>query len=118
MLEAATCTLLSCNIAWHSEAAQAEATGTRHEGNSSSSTGSPRTYSSLGSAVQHAMAALDAVQPPAALAAPAFQVHAGEQYTELCCTVLWYVWGTGRDHGKQGYKLASEQLAVHLYDCL
>lgn len=87
MLEAASCALLSCNIAWHHEAAQAEVPGSGHEGNSGS-LGSLSIYSSLGSAVQHAMAALDAVQPPAAPAAPAFQVHTVDRYIDLCCTLL------------------------------
>lgn len=91
MLEAATCSLLSCNVAWHNEAAQAEVTGARHEGNSSG-LGSQCTYSSLGSAVRHAMAALDAVQPPAALAAPAFQVCTVYHHIEACHPVLCCAW--------------------------
>ena len=106
ILEAATCTLLSCNIAWHNQAALAEVTGARHDGNSSS-VGGLSTYSSLSSAVQHAMAALHAVQPPAVPAAPAFQVHTLSHLIQLCYTPLSLnLLGTDTSHCMQGHNMA------------
>ena len=101
MLEAATCTLLSCNIAWHN---LAEVTGARHDSNSSSLEGLS-TYSSLSSAVQDAMAALHAVQPPAVPAAPAFQVHILSHLIQLCYTPLSLL-GTDTSHCMQGHNMA------------
>lgn len=61
VLEAATCTLLSCNIAWHADADRKD----------------PNKCSTIHYAVNDTLSALDAVQIPAAPAAPAFQVRQG-----------------------------------------
>ena len=74
VLEAAGCTLLSCNIAWHSKAS------TPGDG------GGSQGFASLGTAVHAALADLQSVRAPAAPAAPAFKVTKAHLYAwPACC---------------------------------
>lgn len=77
MLEASGCTLLSCNVAWHAQAAcnvpQHNDQQQLHTENQDVPDSS--TFSSVQAAVVHAMAALNGVRPPAEPSAPALQVR-------------------------------------------
>lgn len=64
VVEAAGCTLLSCNVAWHAQAAS----------QNSSTTANSAAFSSIHEAIQDTLSALDALHSPATPAAPAFQV--------------------------------------------
>lgn len=78
MLEASGCTLLSCSVAWH---AQAAGTAPQHHDQQQLHTDtqdmpdSSTRFSSVQAAVVHAMAALNGVRPPAVASAPALQVR-------------------------------------------
>ena len=78
MLEAAGCSLLSCNVAWH-----AEVVSQQHNGvDSAQHAGS----SSIHDAIANTLEALDALQSPAAAAAPAFQVATLPGAVHSCCS--------------------------------
>ena len=70
-MEASTCTLLSCNVAWHRQANQPAAEQSAFaSGMQPSLTG----FTNIATAVSHALAALAAAKAPAVPAAPALQV--------------------------------------------
>ena len=78
MLEVSGCTVLSCNIAWHAQAAHTDSQHGRrqaHDAESQDDCDSSRGVSSVQDAVAHALAALNGVKAPAVPAAPALQVH-------------------------------------------
>lgn len=78
MLEVSGCTVLSCNVAWHAQAAHTNSqhgSWQAHAAESEDSNDSSKGFSSVQDAVAHAVAALDAVKAPAVPAAPALQVH-------------------------------------------
>lgn len=85
MLEVSGCTMLSCNIAWHAQAAHTDSQHTSwqaHVAESQDNCDSSRGFSSVQDAVAHAVAALDGVKAPAVPAAPALQVHHLQTYTQ------------------------------------
>ncbi len=95
MLEISGCTVLSCNVAWHAQAAHTYPQhGSRqaHVAESQDDCDSSRGFSSVQDAVAHAVAALDGVKAPAVPAAPALQVHYLHTHTHrettLCMTSL------------------------------
>ena len=69
-MEAAGCTLLSCNVAWHAQAAS----------QNSSATADSSPFTNVQDAIQDTLSALDALQSPATPAAPAFQVDFSMQF--------------------------------------
>lgn len=80
MLEAAGCSLLSCNVAWH-----AEVLNQQHNGiDSAQHAGS----SSIHDAIASTLEALDALQSPSAAAAAAFQVATSLTAMHSCCSAL------------------------------
>ena len=77
MLEVSGCTVLSCNVAWHAQAAHTNlqhGSWHAHVAESQDYCDSSRGFSSVQEAVAHAVAALDGVKAPAVVAAPALQV--------------------------------------------
>ncbi len=95
MLEVAGCTVLSCNVAWHAQAAHTSpqhGSWQAHAAESQDNCDSSRGFSSVQDAVAHAVAALDGVKAPAVPAAPALQVHHLHAHTHrestLCMTSL------------------------------
>ena len=77
MLEAAGCSLLSCNVVWHAEVVNKQhnwSDPTQHAGSSS-----------IHDAIASTLEALDALQSPAAAAAPAFQVATLLRGVHSCC---------------------------------
>jgi len=78
MLEVSGCSVLSCNVAWHAQAAHTNSlhgSWQAHAAESQDSCDSSRGFSSVQDAVAHAVATLDGVKAPAVPAAPALQVH-------------------------------------------
>ncbi|DBA90082.1 TPA: hypothetical protein ACH3X1_003401 [Trebouxia sp. C0004] len=78
MLEVSGCTVLSCNVAWHAQAAHTNSqhgSWQAHIAKSQDNCDSSRGFSSVQDAVAHAVAALDGVKAPAVPAAPALQVN-------------------------------------------
>ena len=71
-MEASTCTLLSCNVAWHGQANQSPA---EQSGFASGNQSSVTDFTDVATAVSHALAALAAAKAPAVPAAPALQVN-------------------------------------------
>jgi len=78
MLEVSGCTVLSCNVAWHAQAAHTNpqhGSWQTHVAESQDEADSSKGFISVQDAVAHAVAALDGVKAPAVPAAPALQVH-------------------------------------------
>ncbi len=75
MLEVSGCSVLSCNVAWHAQAAHTNSQYGSWQAHDADDCDSSRGFSSVQDAVAHAVAALDGAKAPAVPAAPALQVH-------------------------------------------